>query len=275
MAVYDRYLLLLEVYIALAAPAVLFVDAPHGKFRNQSRLFRSGFLPGRFGWVLMELVAPTTFVYGLILNEGFGHVQWNPRIVVLCMFYLIHYINRSLIGPLIFAPHIAPMHVSVLISAIVFNYLNAMGMSGYLVSLSKGNERASTTLAFVAGLGLWAFGLYGNVFHDNILYELRRQKLRTSSAPQQGNENSEVSRDGYRIPFGGLFRFISCPNYFCEWIEWTGYAIACGPSARPMIAFVVAEILFMFPRARSTHKWYQKTFSSYPPQRKAVIPFVA
>ena len=31
---------------------------------------------------------------------------------------------------------------------------------------------------------------------------------------------------GYKIPVGGLYRLLSCPNYFGELLEWIGFAIA-------------------------------------------------
>jgi 3-oxo-5-alpha-steroid 4-dehydrogenase 1 len=36
--------------------------------------------------------------------------------------------------------------------------------------------------------------------------------------------------------------------------------------------FLMNEFSAMLPRAISTHKWYRKTFSTYPPERKVVIP---
>ena len=77
---------------------------------------------------------------------------------------------------------------------------------------------------------------------------------------------------GYKIPHGGLYRWISAPNYFGELIEWTGFAIAAG--TLPAWAFVIFTSANLVPRAWSNHQWYRKTFSDYPPERKAFLPYV-
>ena len=45
-------------------------------------------------------------------------------------------------------------------------------------------------------------------------------------------------------------------------------------SLTPPWLFVLSEIFLMFPRAWNGHKWYLKTFTDYPRERKAVIPFL-
>ena len=77
---------------------------------------------------------------------------------------------------------------------------------------------------------------------------------------------------GYRIPYGGLYRWISCPNYFGEIITWVGWAVATW--SLPGLAFAVWTIANLAPRARAHHIWYREHFSDYPTERKALMPGV-
>ena len=108
---------------------------------------------------------------------------------------------------------------------------------------------------FVAGLICFAAGFAINVHSDEILLRLRR-----------GTET------GYAIPRGGLFRFVSCPNYFGELVEWSGWALMTWSPAGLVFALWTAANLV--PRARSHHRWYRTEFADYPRERKAIIPFV-
>ncbi|KAF7292962.1 S5A-REDUCTASE domain-containing protein [Mycena indigotica] len=124
-----------------------------------------------------------------------------------------------------------------------------------------------------------------------------------------GKTNGESKSVGehYAIPYGLLYQWISYPNYFCEWIEWLGFAIAAdprllnaavsgsrailqpatwktaltGPAAAffPLLSppwiFFFAEIILMYPRAYRGHLWYLNKFrDSYPKERRIVIPFL-
>ena len=75
---------------------------------------------------------------------------------------------------------------------------------------------------------------------------------------------------GYKIPRGWLYEKISCPNYFGEFLIWTGWAIATWSSAG--VVFVLWTLANLLPRALSTHQWYRQKFADYPAQRRAVIP---
>ena len=77
---------------------------------------------------------------------------------------------------------------------------------------------------------------------------------------------------GYKIPRGGLYERISCPNYFGEILEWIGWAIATWSLAG--LAFAIYTIANLAPRAMAHHRWYRETFSDYPKQRKALIPYL-
>ena len=78
--------------------------------------------------------------------------------------------------------------------------------------------------------------------------------------------------EGYQIPRGWLYRYISCPNYFGEIVEWIGWAVATWSLAgASFAAFTIANLA---PRAVANHRWYHDKFDDYPPERKALVPFV-
>lgn len=78
---------------------------------------------------------------------------------------------------------------------------------------------------------------------------------------------------GYKIPYGGMFNFVSAGNYASEILEWAGYAVAAG-GALPATAFAVFAFANLSPRGWQHHQWYLKKFPDYPRSRKAVIPFI-
>ena len=75
---------------------------------------------------------------------------------------------------------------------------------------------------------------------------------------------------GYKIPYGGLFRWVSCPNYLGEIVEWFGWALTTW--SLPGLAFALWTVANLAPRARAHHAWYHDHFPDYPPERKALIP---
>lgn len=148
--------------------------------------------------------------------------------------YATHYLNRSTIYPLRTPSKRAPMHFIVFLASVVFNVLNGslLGtwMGGRTLPTLIGNEGAVPAAAvrsplFWLGVGLWTAGFAGNIFHDNILYNLRRPGKDGKQPPRYSIPNGGL----YSWPFGG----ISLPSYFCEWVEWTGFALACSCVAPP------------------------------------------
>ena len=76
----------------------------------------------------------------------------------------------------------------------------------------------------------------------------------------------------YRIPRGGLFRFVSSPAYLTELTAWAGLALCTWSLAGVFIFLVSAANLV--PRALSTHRWYRERFPEYPRERTALIPYL-
>merc|ERR1712046_381079 len=78
---------------------------------------------------------------------------------------------------------------------------------------------------------------------------------------------------GYKIPRGGMFEYVSGANFLGEIIEWWGFALATW--SLPGLFFAVATTSGIGGRAVQHHRWYLEKFGdAYPPQRKAVIPFL-
>jgi len=98
-------------------------------------------------------------------------------------------------------------------------------------------------------------GLIINIYSDNVLLSLRKS-----------NSN------GYSIPEGGMFRYVSCPNFFGEIIEWTGFALMTWNPAS--LAFLIWTCMNLIPRGMDHHRWYKIKFADYPGNRKAIFPFV-
>lgn len=77
----------------------------------------------------------------------------------------------------------------------------------------------------------------------------------------------------YGICYGGWFEYVSCPHFLFEigiylslWmVLWRAYAF------RFLVIFVVVNQLFA---GQITHRWYQRTFSAYPSDRRAVVPYM-
>jgi 3-oxo-5-alpha-steroid 4-dehydrogenase 1 len=105
------------------------------------------------------------------------------------------------------------------------------------------------------GVALFAAGFFTHVWADRGLRRLRMP-----------------GEEGYKVPRGGLFEYISSPNYFGEILEWSGWALAAW--SLPGLAFALFTVANLVPRAHANRAWYQQTFPDYPKERKRVIPFI-
>jgi hypothetical protein len=241
--------------VALVASGVacfvtlLFVAAPYGRHE------RPGWGPtvaARTGWVLQELPAPLLFAIVFFRGE---HAFRAVPLTFLCMWEL-HYLYRTFVYPLRLHPGAARMPLATIALAIAFNALNAT-LNAYAISHGalRHVEAWFVDPRFLAGVALFAFGWYVNHDSDAILRKLRKP-----------------GETGYKIPNGGFFRFVSCPNYLGEIIEWCGWALATWTYAGFAFAFFTAANLV--PRAISHHRWYREKFAAYPAGRKAILPGV-
>ena len=137
--------------------------------------------------------------------------------------------------------------------AIIFNSINGYLNGRYLFYFSNAyTPDWFLDIRFIAGFLIFAAGMFINIQSDSILRNLRQK------------ESSK-----YYVPVKGMFKYVSCPNYLGEILEWTGWAIATW--SLPGLAFALFTIGNLAPRAASNHKWYIENFSDYPKERKSLI----
>ncbi|MBE2251004.1 MAG: DUF1295 domain-containing protein [Myxococcus sp.] len=225
--------------------AVSFIVAPYGRHR------REGFgptVPARWGWVVMESPA----VFGLLAFFFSGEAPTQPGALVLLGLWLLHYLQRTFVFPLRMRGG-GTMPVLVAGLAFGFNVFNA-ALNGRWLSVAD-RYPASWLLdpRFLIGAAVFLLGLGINWWADAVLRGLR--------APGES---------GYRVPRGGLYELISCPNYLGELLEWFGFALAAWSLAG--LAFAVFTFANLAPRARAHHRWYRERFPDYPASRRALIP---
>ncbi|PCH93403.1 MAG: hypothetical protein COB85_07150 [Bacteroidetes bacterium] len=231
---------------AVVFGVLLFVKAPYGRYaRGESRFS----IDNKLGWVMMEF--PSFFIMLYFLVTG----TINTYSLFLGILWLAHYFNRSFVFPLRLKTEGKRMSLSIMFLGALFNVVNA-GLNGYLLAFIS-DDKAGAFFAwnFYVGLGLFLLGAWVNISSDNVLLGLRKD---TGSS--------------YKIPYGGFYKYVSCPNMLGEIIEWGGFAIMAWNL--PALSFFIWTFANLLPRAISHHQWYRQSFEDYPKERKAIFPFV-
>ena len=227
--------------------ALFFVAAPYGRHA------RSGWgstITTKMGWIVMEAGAPLVFAACFILGKNTN----TATVLVFLALWEAHYIHRAFIYPFSLHDNTRQMPVAIVGFGLLFNLVNGYLNGRYIFTFSA--HYTSEWLAdprFATGLVLFIAGFIINRQADGAL-----RQLRGGCEPDYG------------IPYGGLYRWISCPNYLGEIIIWAGWAVTTW--SLPGLAFAIWTAANLAPRARSHHRWYHEHFPDYPPGRKALVP---
>ena len=229
-----RYFLYGWLGAAVAAfAALLVVPAPYGRYS------RPGWGPAlnpRLSWLVMELPA---VVVPAVLFCTSGRTADLTAAVFLGM-WLLHYVQRVFVFPLLLPSASTPMPVAVSSMGFAFNAINGCLQGGWLYWVGPGY--AAEWLRdprFLVGSVLFFSGMAVNWHSDAILRKLRKS-----------------GRAGYTLPRGGLFRWVPSPNYLGEIVEWIGWAVATWSLAGASFAFWTAANLI--PRAVWHRRWYRR-----------------
>ncbi len=225
--------------------ALRHVSAPYGR---HTRAGWGPTIPARLSWMLME--APASLVWLTIYAVGAHALEPVP--LVMLGLWQLHYVNRAFVLPLTTKPDGKRVPALVPLLAIVFNVANAYANARQVSELGRYETSWLFDPRFLLGAALFLLGRTLNVRADRILIALK-------------NEGR-----GYQIPRGPLYRWISCPNYAAEILEWCGWALATWSLAG--VAFAIYTFANLAPRALDHHRWYREKFPDYPSERRALIP---
>ncbi len=241
----DLPLLVQFLLCPLVLLSLLWVTAPYG------RHYQAGWgpmLPNRAAWLLMELPALLVITSLVLLSPVRDQPQaWAP----LC-FWVFHYSYRTFIFPALMRPSDNTFPALLVLFAVAFNVLNGYNNAMALIDAGEKNSPL-LSLHFFAGAAIFLAGFAMHFYSDKIIRQLRKP-----------------GETAYRIPRGGLFRWVSSPHYLGEIIQWTGWAIMTWSLAG--VAFALFTFCNLAPRAISNHRWYRERFTDYPQSRRILVP---
>jgi len=251
----DLYPQVYEICLAtvlVAAPLIfiilLYVTAPYGRHHKDGWGVK---MNNRQAWFWMELPAILTMLLWFYLSK-----QDDPIFWIFIALWQFHYVYRTIIFPSKLQNSTKSFPLILVLSAVLFNIINGTVNGLHLFHLSDNYSLYTCTKApsFWIGLILFFGGFILHFTSDQIILNLRK-----------GNSNT------YSIPQGGLFSYVTNPNYLGEFIQWTGWAILTWSLAG--LSFALFTLANLLPRAISNHKWYKKQFEEYP-ERKVFFPFL-
>ena len=151
------------------------------------------------------------------------------------------------------------MPLGIVLMGMVFNTLNALMQGGWIFYIAPDGYYADWfAKPFIyVGVLLFFAGMFVNMQSDYIIRHLRKP----------GDTK-------HYIPKGGMFKYVSSANYFGEFMEWVGFAIASWSWAG--VVFALWTFANLGPRSASLYKRYEKEFGAEFTQlkRKRIIPFI-
>jgi 3-oxo-5-alpha-steroid 4-dehydrogenase 1 len=250
----DEYLIFTFLMIGFGFSSIiffiilLFITAGYGQHFNRKW---GPTINNKLGWFIMEV--PTVIIYFIYYLLGIRQFEIVPFLFM--VIWMLHYSQRTFIFPLLIRGK-QPMPITIILMGIIFNGINSYLQARWIYYYSP--SYPITWLFnpfFIFGILTFFSGFLINLHSDHIIRNLR-----------------QLGETEYKIPYGGLFKYVSSPTYFGEITEWVGWAIMTW--SFPGLIFAVWTFANLAPRARSNHLWYLKTFTNYPKNRKALIPFI-
>lgn len=209
----------------------------------------------RIGWVMMESPVFMAMLAFWLLSPR----RWDSAPLVMCVFFLLHYFQRSFVFPLIIKGK-NRMPLAIVLMGILFNLINSYMIGGWLFYVAPQSAYPSSWLSdprFIVGTVMFFTGMGINLHSDHVIRSLRHP----------GDTR-------HYIPRGGMYRYVTSANYFGEFLEWTGYAVLTWSLGGA--AFALWTFANLAPRARKLHERYINEFGDEYSSlnRRYILPFL-
>ncbi len=249
---FNIFLIVMSVLALAVFIALYFFEAGYGYLFNPKYGFP---IPNRIGWVLMEF---PVFI-AMMLLWWFSDARFDAASVALLVLFQTHYLQRSFIFPMLIRGN-SKMPFGIVALGMLFNTLNALMQGGWIFYLAPERNYYADWFSkpyFYIGAAIFIAGFVINLQSDYIIRHLRKP----------GDTK-------HYIPRGGMFRYVSSANYFGEFTEWVGFAIASWSWSG--LVFAWWTFANLAPRANSLYKRYEKEFGEEftSLKRKRMIPFI-
>lgn len=249
---FNVFLIVMSVLALAVFIALYFFEAGYGYLFNPKYGFP---IPNRIGWVLME----SPVFIAMMLLWWFSDARFDAASVALLVLFQTHYLQRSFIFPMLIRGN-SKMPFGIVALGMLFNTLNALMQGGWIFYLAPERNYYADWFSkpyFYIGAAIFIAGFVINLQSDYIIRHLRKP----------GDTK-------HYIPRGGMFRYVSSANYFGEFTEWVGFAIASWSWSG--LVFAWWTFANLAPRANSLYKRYEKEFGEEftSLKRKRMIPFI-
>lgn len=245
--------------LAVSAPFLAIGEATgwtsfgYSKFANQDRKLS---LPSKAGMLIVYGPAVALFwLPALLWSSGEASTPWLIALGVMCS---LHFLKRCLESLFVHR------YSGVMNLGTVVMICGMYSMAALLFGAIAAREVDAATLSAGAGwpwvgyLGgaLWLTGTALNLHHHRLLAKLRKP-----------------GETGYKLPKGGLFRWVACPHYLAEILAWWGYALVLQHVGGVVVVSVMT--LYLAGRAYNTLTWYRERLGDEVPAGwKRLIPGV-
>ena len=249
---FNIFLIVMSVLALAVFIALYFFEAGYGYLFNPKYGFP---IPNRIGWVLME----SPVFIAMMLLWWFSDARFDAASVALLVLFQTHYLQRSFIFPMLIRGN-SKMPFGIVALGMLFNTLNALMQGGWIFYLAPERNYYADWFSkpyFYIVAAIFIAGFVINLQSDYIIRHLRKP----------GDTK-------HYIPRGGMFRYVSSANYFGEFTEWVGFAIASWSWSG--LVFAWWTFANLAPRANSLYKRYEKEFGEEftSLKRKRMIPFI-